>query len=660
MQIRTKLYFVIILGITLGVVSTSVLNFVLLRSEVAETLNMSEMALVRGIRSDIDNKLSAIRQTAELVRFSEDTYNYLHGTDAGGSGSEKTLMNVRMTLYNIRKALPAAAHISLADMSGRVLLSTSGYLGDVSANDCFVSAVSGRIADGLARGRDGKPRGVYTLAAPVRNMNQDGKMSGVVLVDVDVQSFLEQKVIDAFKYDERNFMFMLDSSGSVLLDAGSSALSADLDMRAISQTAAAEQNGYLRHGDGTLFFANVQRAKWFLVSYSKNSNLYQPLIAFRNLSSGIYLILLAIAAFAANSLVRSIIPRLKAGVSFADNVVAGDISGRLDDSGGDELGRLFRAINVMVDHLRQALNEAKVLEQKAKEAGDELFLQNSQLEMIVLERTMDLEEAQRHTKLILDLATEAIFEIDKEDIITFANSTAEDMMGYEKEEMLGLNFFSAVRHSFEEGEILPDETSPLRKAVASGRKESIYNLWVVGRHDNFIPASVSISPIVKYGITTGTIIAIIDLTEVTRTSMIMQAVYDNTEEGYIFFSDDFRPFDCNKAIVKLFSASEKSRILENFMSFSPPFQPSGLSSEARFEAIRNGLLESGHERFEWTHLDANGREIPCIVTMTFVKVNKQMIIMVGGLELSISWSCSRCSVRYCSAFSGRSGHARTR
>jgi PAS domain S-box-containing protein len=634
MQIRTKLYFVIIFVILLGVVSTAVLNFAVLRREVVKTLNMRETALVREIRNDIDGKLSAIRHMAETVRFSEDTANYLNITDNGGNSGGEMLLNMRKTLHIARRMMPIPSHISLADMSGGILISTSGSTRNVSADVYFGNAASGYVSAGLTNGMDGKPGSVYTLAAPVQNMDQDGRTVGVVIVDVDVRDFLRQEAGRVFGYNERNFMFLMDEDGNVLLEGGASALSADIDMKPMFKAVAAEQNGYLEHGEGTMFFANIPRTGWFFVSYSPNSNLYQPLIEFRNLSAGIYIILLAIAIAAAHFLVRSIIPRLKTGVSFADNVVSGDISGRLDDSDADELGRLFGAINVMVDHLRDALNEARVLEQKAKESGDELFLQNSLLEMIVLERTMDLEEAQRHTKLILDLATEAIFEIDKENVITFANSTAKNMLGYEDEELIGHSFFTAVRHSFAEGEIISDEASPFRKAAARGRKENIHGLWIVDRHDNFIPASVSISPIVKYGITIGTIIAVIDLTEVTRTSMTMQAVYDNTEEGYIFFSEDFRLFDCNKAIVKLFKAPKKSSILENFMSFSPRFQPSGRSSKEEFDAIRDRLLESGHDRFEWTHTDANGQEIPCLVTMTFVKVNKQMIIIASVHNLS--------------------------
>ncbi|MDR1481679.1 MAG: PAS domain S-box protein [Synergistaceae bacterium] len=633
MRIRTKLYFVTILGILLGVVSTAILNFAILRGEIVKTLNMREMALVHEIRNDIDNKLNAIRQTAESIRFSDDTENYMKDANDDGRVTEETIMNMRKTLYAFRRMLPVDSHIFLADSSGRVLISTSGFSGNISGEDYFATSLSGYIAAELTPGEYGERRSVYTLSAPVKNTDKNGEISGVAVVKVSLKSFLNQEIIDVFEYDERNLLLLTDSRGNILLDKGAAALSADIDIERVIGTFAVERNGYSRHKNGIMFFSGISRADWFLVSYATNSTLYHPLITFRNLSLGIYIILLAISVAAANMLTRSIIPRLMAGVSFADNVVAGDISGRLDDSSADELGRLFMAINVMVDHLREALAESKVLGQKAKEAGDELFLQNSQLEMIILERTMDLEEAQRHTKLILDLATEAIFEIDKENTITFANSTARDMLGYEEEELLGENFFSLVKHSFSDGEIIAGKPSRFRDAAESGTKENIHDLWIIDRHGNFIPASVSVSPVVKFGITTGTIIAIIDLTEITKTSMIMQTVYDNTEEGYIFFSDDFLPFDCNAAIEKILGTSEKSRILEDFLSFSPPIQASGRSSSVEFDYIKSRLLESGRQRFEWTFLDANGQEAPCLVTMSFVKVNKQMISIASLHDL---------------------------
>jgi PAS domain S-box-containing protein len=368
-----------------------------------------------------------------------------------------------------------------------------------------------------------------------------------------------------------------------------------------------------------------------LVSYVPGSSFYGPLKDFRNISLIVYALALIFSAAGSNFLARSIIPRLRSGAAFAEAVVSGDISGHLDDSGSDEISGMFRAVNIMIDHLRKAIDTAKFQEKKALEASDELFMQNSLLEMTVEERTAELEQAEKHTRLILDMTTEAIFELDNKNMISFANSTALKMLGMDEPSVINRGFFDEALLETAQGS---DGADNLIAAVESGEKKNLYNLWITTKNGGRIPVSISVSPIHRYDSRIGTIIAIIDLTEAIRAGKMIEALYESTEESYMFFSETFEPIDCNPAFVKLMKAQSKFQALEEFSSFFPPFQESGAASDQFFREITAKVRKDGGARFEWTLQDINGRVIPCLATMSLVEVNQQRINIASIHDLS--------------------------
>lgn len=75
--------------------------------------------------------------------------------------------------------------------------------------------------------------------------------------------------------------------------------------------------------------------------------------------------------------------------------------------------------------------------------------------------------------------------------------------------------------------------------------------------------------------------------------------------------------DCNDNAVKLLGYSSKEKFL-NFRpsELSPVKQPTGISSEKKALEMTRIALETGHNRFEWTHKKADGTLFPVEVTLT--------------------------------------------
>ena len=629
MQIRTKLYIVTLIGIFLGTCATAYLNYTFFDVEIAKTLNAREEINVREIANDIDAKISAVNRTLDSVRAGDAIASFL--TSRGTRDADReTQLQLYRALRATQSILPVRANLNVADASGEVVLSSTGLGGNVASHNFFKRARNGYAASMRTQGVPGAYVNTYTLAVPIW---EEDRVPGVLFINIDANNLIRQDVRDLYEYGDPEALYLLDGDGQMIFRIGKD-LDAHENLDDLFPRIAHEGSGFIETEKDVLFFAPLPEANWHLTSYIPQIILYQPIETFRSYNIALYAALFVIALLGSIFLVQSIIPRLQQGVKYAEAVASGDIEGVFDDRSKDELGRLFRAVNTMVTHLRAAIREAKVQEERATEIGDELFLQNSQLEMIVQERTMEMEEAQKHTKLVLDLTTEAIFELDMAQRVTSANATAIAMLGYEESELRGQAFFSFVKHSLQEDKLCEDENCPFRRAVLGSERKNLRDIWMVGKHGNNIPVSITVSPMIKHGNRIGTIIAIIDITDLIRTSRMMQALYEITEEGYLFFSGSFEVIDCNTTLVNIFKVADKRQVIENFFQFSPNYQPDGRSSEEAFAAYTGETTKKGHVRFEWTHLDIHGMPISCIVSITRVTVNRKSMYITAIHDLS--------------------------
>ena len=621
MQIRTKLYLVVLLGILFGATSNFILGNVVFRNEIIKTLHAREALSIREVRNELDDKLMLLYKTTETLQSNESLVTYLGSLEHGEHAENQVA--ARRTLLAIQSWIPFAseARIDLCDRDGLVRASTENASSrSLSAAPYFRKSLEGYAAADVEGNGD---TAFFVSSYPVRQ-SADGTIVGVVSIAVSLNDLLQGDTWDSHGIELPGTLLLIDETGKILHRGGTppgeaAHIAIEKRLPVIRQ----ELNGDSEEDDGILFFSAPTKFRWFILSYVPKAELYRPLVVFRQSTVGIYSVIFLIALICARFLVKSIVPRLQQGLSFAESAAAGRMFGRLADEGVDELGRLFRAINLMVDHLRSAIDDAKRQEEKATAAGDELFMQNSRLEMLVEERTVELEEIQKHSRLLLDLTTEAILELDKNGNTIFANSTALRMLGYQSDELLGRNFFATVRHALQEDTPCEDPACAFRNSVKREDETTLHDMWVIDKNGNGIPVSITVSPVRKYESRIGTIITIIDLTDATRTGKMLETLYNSTDDGYVFFDEAFRPIDCNLALIRLYKAPGKQKILEDFLSFALPCQKNGEDSEKMLIRTQQEAAERGQVRFEWAALDYHGNEIPCSVTINHVRVNKQ-------------------------------------
>ncbi|MDR3000250.1 MAG: response regulator [Fibromonadaceae bacterium] len=86
------------------------------------------------------------------------------------------------------------------------------------------------------------------------------------------------------------------------------------------------------------------------------------------------------------------------------------------------------------------------------------------------------------------------------------------------------------------------------------------------------------------------------------------------------FDENHQVIDCNNEALKLFKISCKKEYSKNFFKkYTPKTLPDGTSTIKRAVEVAKKALENGYCRFEWAHLDADGEEVPCEVTLVRVR-----------------------------------------
>ena len=167
-------------------------------------------------------------------------------------------------------------------------------------------------------------------------------------------------------------------------------------------------------------------------SIASGHALTQSLERVRFYSGAILLLAILGGLLIAISITRGIIPPIRRLVLAARQVADGDLNAEVFITSNDEVGQLGRSFNAMIDDLRAAaLNE--------QQYTDELKALNQNLEKRVKLRTRELEHSEAKTRAILDNIGEGILTINAAGLVESLNPAAEQMFGYRKQEVIGIN-----------------------------------------------------------------------------------------------------------------------------------------------------------------------------------------------------------------------------
>ena len=119
----------------------------------------------------------------------------------------------------------------------------------------------------------------------------------------------------------------------------------------------------------------------------------------------------------------------------AEKVGAGDLDARAQVQAHDEIGTLATAFNTMTRQLRQTLDGLSERSAELRLANDRL-----QVELLERQRTADaLRESQDRYRTLAEAAPDAIFIVNRDGVLLYANGSAAEQVGCPPEDIVGKN-----------------------------------------------------------------------------------------------------------------------------------------------------------------------------------------------------------------------------
>jgi PAS domain S-box-containing protein len=98
---------------------------------------------------------------------------------------------------------------------------------------------------------------------------------------------------------------------------------------------------------------------------------------------------------------------------------------------------------------------------------------------------------------------------------------------------------------------------------------------------------------------------------------------------------DNRFFDCNPSTLRFLGYKHKEDIIgKTPWELSPIYQPDGKKSEIKAHKVISETLAKGNNKFDWTHLRADGSEIQVEVVLTLINFKREKTIHVSWRDIT--------------------------
>ena len=156
-----------------------------------------------------------------------------------------------------------------------------------------------------------------------------------------------------------------------------------------------------------------------------------------------------------------------------------------------------------------------------------------------------LTELEMQHALILESAGEGIHGLDAEGRVTFANSAAEKILGWDSDQILGKMSHDLHHHSHADGSKYPRERCPIYAALKDGQVHRVDNEVFWHTDGSAVPVEYTSTPILKDGKPVGAVVVFRDISsrkqaekqreaalrELERLTSAYQAILDSAGEG---------------------------------------------------------------------------------------------------------------------------------
>jgi len=180
--------------------------------------------------------------------------------------------------------------------------------------------------------------------------------------------------------------------------------------------------------------------------------------------------------------------------------------------------QIKNSANSLTEDLASQKKSLQTLQTQFEEAIEkrvyELQVINGALNREIGERTQaeeEIRDLQKQLSLILNSAGEGIFGLDNHGNVTFMNSAASLMVGWDVKELLGKSHHELIHHTHPDGTVHREEDCPIYMAYRDGlvHYSSDDVFWC--KNNTSFPVEYSSTPIRDHGMLTGAVVVFRDM-----------------------------------------------------------------------------------------------------------------------------------------------------
>jgi signal transduction histidine kinase len=228
-----------------------------------------------------------------------------------------------------------------------------------------------------------------------------GEFEGVIIGRISISDLLQD--LRKFKFEKTGFLTLLDTRGTILSHPQTDKILQQVRVNGrhseeIIDHARCMQSGFgramIEGCDGYVAYAPVL-GTWALMAIFPYQDFMSAPKTLRNIFAGAFLAALIAGSFIALRLSASITKPIIKLADAAGMIAKGDFSQHMDTSQKDEIGVLAVSFNKMVVDFQQMIISRDREITERRQAEEKLITYKENLEQMVVERTRELEAAQR-------------------------------------------------------------------------------------------------------------------------------------------------------------------------------------------------------------------------------------------------------------------------
>ena len=228
-----------------------------------------------------------------------------------------------------------------------------------------------------------------------------------------------------------------------------------------------------------------------------------------------------------------------------------------------------------------------------------------------------------------------VYTYDSKGRFTYLNKICEELTGYSRDELLGMNFTELLHDDYKNLSVKRAvsrrmaETHGVTYDYLGVKKDGSCRWWELsGIRLEGDEAEVTVL---------GNAIDITDRVEseqaLKESEEKFRSLFERSSDPMLLL-DEEGFFDCNQAALELLKAKSKKDVNVHPVRLSPARQPDGRWSQKKAEVMIKQAYTNGFHRFEWLHCDLLGREFWADVSLTVIPFEHREIIFTVWRDIS--------------------------